>query len=63
MPKMRLIVKNRPKEYPATSQQLKFKEVTKFCGIRKGITKAQLQKQMKECVGPLMRGDKLGNKR
>ena len=59
MPKMPLVVKNRPREYDITSQQLKFKKITDICGIKKGMSKKDLQKAMKECVGPLMRGEKI----
>jgi hypothetical protein len=48
-------LKSRPKEYPLTKQQQIFKEVIKECGIKKGITKDELQKQMKECVGPKLK--------
>jgi len=63
MSKMRLIIKNRPRSYPSTPQQIKFKKITKICGIHKGISKADLQRAMKECIGPLMRGEKIGDKR
>jgi len=60
MKKMPLVVKNRPGKYPITSQQLKFKKITEICGIKKGMSKRDLQKAMKDCVGPLMRGEKIG---
>lgn len=48
-------LKNAPGPYPATPQQLKMKAVAQKCGIRKGISKAELMTLMKECVGPEMR--------
>ena len=41
-----------------TSQQKKMKDVVEECGIRKGITKKELQIKMVECVGPKMRETK-----
>jgi hypothetical protein len=43
-----------PKPYPKTPQQSKVSRVAAECNIRKGIKKADLQKQMIECVGPKM---------
>jgi len=60
---MKLIIKKRPRAYPITLQQLKFKIIAKICGVHKGMSKAELQRAMKECIGPLMRGKKDGNKR
>jgi len=44
-----------PRPYPLTPQQAKVKRVAEECGITKGISKADLQRKMKECVGPKMR--------
>lgn len=44
-----------PRPYPMTSQQRKVKDVADTCGIKKGISKSDLQKAMKECVSPKMR--------
>ena len=44
-----------PRPYPLTPQQRKVKEVAEKCDISKGISKADLQKKMKDCVGPAMR--------
>lgn len=44
-----------PKPYPKTSQQQKVSRVAAECNIHKGMTKADLQKQMIDCVGPKMR--------
>ena len=46
----------RPGPYPMTPQQRKVSEVADKCGIRKGISKRELQEKMVDCVGPEMRG-------
>ena len=51
-------IRSRPKKYQMTSQQKKMKDVVEECGIRKGITKKELQIKMVECVGPKMRETK-----
>jgi len=45
-----------PRPYPRTSQQRKVASIAAACGIRKGMSKADLQRAMVECVGPKMRG-------
>jgi len=49
------IVKKRPKKYPITKPQEIMRQIAQSCGIKKGISKAELQRAMKECVGPKMR--------
>lgn len=46
-----------PRPYPLTPQQRKVKEVAQRCGITADQVqgKADLQRKMKECVGPAMR--------
>lgn len=44
-----------PRPYPLTPQQAKVKRVAQECGIRPGISKADLQRAMKECVSAKMR--------
>jgi hypothetical protein len=44
-----------PSAYPRTAPQKRVAGVAAECGIRKGISKAALQKAMVECVGPKMR--------
>lgn len=44
-----------PSDYPMTPQQRRVAEIARECGIKPGISKAELQKAMKECVGPKMR--------
>jgi len=46
-----------PREYPMTPQQRKVAvaNVAHECGIKPGMSKADLQKAMVECVGPKMR--------
>lgn len=41
-----------PRPYPKTRQQRKIAEIADKCGIKKGISKADLQNKMKDCVGP-----------
>ena len=53
--KFGLVVSLRPKSYEMTPQQFKLKEVIKECGIKKGMTKAELQNAMVDCVGVKMR--------
>ncbi len=49
------VLASRPGPYPITSQQKKVRNVAADCGIKKGISKADLQKKMVDCVGPKMR--------
>lgn len=39
-----------PRPYPKTSQQRKIGDAARACGIKKGMTKSQLQTAMKECI-------------
>lgn len=48
-------VKKRPREYRVTEPQEIMRQVVKECGIKKGISKVELQKAMIECVGPTMK--------
>lgn len=48
-------IASRPRPYPLTPQQRKVREVAATCGISKGISKADLQRKMVDCVGPKMR--------
>lgn len=48
-------IASRPRPYPMTPQQKKVKSVAEECGIKSGISKADLQNKMKDCVGPKMR--------
>jgi len=45
----------RPRPYPMTPQQKKVKTVAIDCGIKPGVSKADLQRAMVDCVGPKMR--------
>lgn len=49
------VIAMRPGPYPLTPQQKKVKTVAADCGIKPGISKADLQTKMVECVGPKMR--------
>lgn len=44
------IVRSRPAPYPLTDQQLRFKGIAEFCGIKKGITRAELIDKMINCI-------------
>lgn len=44
-----------PRDYPMTRQQARVKDVATECGIKPGISKADLMNKMKDCVGPKMR--------
>lgn len=44
-----------PRPYPLTRQQSKVKGVALECGLKKGMSKADLQTKMVDCVGPKMR--------
>lgn len=43
-------IRQKPEEYDMTEQQKKFKIVQERCGIKKGISKAELQLKMKNCI-------------
>ena len=43
-------LKRRPKEYPRLPQQQKLLDALEFCGIRKGISKKELQEKMVNCL-------------
>ena len=45
-----LLLRLRPKRYLRTSQQQKMTDALNSCGIKKGITKFELMKAMKECI-------------
>ena len=52
------VLKTRPKRYIRTPQQQKLIDVVRECGIKKGISKTELQRLMVECVGPKMKKSK-----
>lgn len=45
-----LIVLNAPRAYPRLPQQERFLKGVEYCGIKKGITKAELMDKMKNCL-------------
>lgn len=49
------VVRQRPKEYSQNKPQEVLTKISKQCGVKKGISKAELQKLMKECIGPAMK--------
>lgn len=44
------IVRSMPAPYPLTKQQLRFREIAEFCGIKKGITRDELIDKMINCI-------------
>lgn len=48
-------IASRPRAYPKTRQQILVGNVARECGIKAGMSKADLQRAMKDCVGPKMR--------
>ena len=49
------VISSLPRDYPTTSPQSKVRSVAAECGIKKGISRAELRKKMIDCVGPKMR--------
>ena len=45
-----LIARKRPKAYMATETQRGVREAAEFCGIRKGMSRVELRKAMRECI-------------
>lgn len=43
-------LKRRPRRYPRLPQQQKFLDALEFCGISKGMSKADLQRKMVNCI-------------
>lgn len=50
------VISSLPRSYPKTPQQIKVGRVAAECGIKKGISRAELRRKMVDCVGPKMRG-------
>lgn len=44
------VVSSRPREYPLTEQQKRFKKALEFCEIKKGITRKELTDKMVNCL-------------
>ena len=49
-----MVLAAKPRDYPITSQQKKVRDTARTCGIKKGMSKAELQKAMVDCVKPKM---------
>lgn len=45
-----LYIASFPRDYPKTPQQKRVGDAARACGIRKGISKADLMRAMKECI-------------
>jgi len=50
MEKTRFILKQRPRSYDLTPQQVVFREALAECGIKKGISRHQLVESMRDCI-------------
>jgi hypothetical protein len=44
------VLQRRPQSYSLTPQQKLFQEAREACGIRKGMSREELVKQMRECI-------------
>ena len=55
-------LKRRPREYPRLHQQQKLLDALEFCGIKKGISKKELQEKMVNCVPQYYKEHKNDNK-
>jgi len=54
----KLIVKKLPKSYPLLPQQQLLKEASTACGIKKGMTRAELIASMTNCIPEFYRKKK-----
>lgn len=45
----------RPRRYKTTPQQMRVSEAAEHCGIRKGITRAELVDKMRNCIPEFFR--------
>jgi len=45
-----VILVNYPRPYPKTTQQKKIGDAARACGIKRGISRADLVKAMVECI-------------
>lgn len=52
------MLKRRPRRYPRTKQQQKILDALEFCGIKKGISKQELQEKMADCIPQYFRDHK-----
>jgi hypothetical protein len=43
-------VKQRPRQYAELPQQTRFRQALDACGVRKGITKAEMMDKMQNCI-------------
>lgn len=48
-------IRSAPKKYKMTEQQKLFIEVSRECGIHKGMSKKDMQEAMQYCIGPKLR--------
>lgn len=55
-------LKQRPKKYSGLPQQQKLIDASKFCGIKKGISKRELMDKMVNCIPRYFKERKDGDK-
>ena len=51
-------LKRRPRRYSRLPQQQRFLDALEFCGIKKGMSKADLQRKMVDCIPEFYREHK-----
>ena len=47
---MRVVLRSRPRAYPANPQQVVFRAAVEQCGIKAGVPKAELMDKMRNCI-------------
>lgn len=48
--KVKVIIRKMPASHLLSEHQLHVREINEKCGIKKGITQAEFQKAMRECI-------------
>jgi hypothetical protein len=49
------VLSSRPRRYKTTPQQTRVSEAAEACGIKKGITRAELVDKMRNCIPKFFR--------
>ena len=57
-----LVARRRPRPYPLTPQQEVFRQAAAYCGIRQGMSRAELVEKMRNCIPEFYRNRKAGAK-
>ncbi|MFA5376681.1 MAG: hypothetical protein WC455_13115 [Dehalococcoidia bacterium] len=55
------IARRPPSSYPLNSQQVLIKEASQYCGLRKGMPRAELMEAMRTCMPEFFRKHKEGH--